>query len=244
MSHLSEEDLVLIYYNEPGISRDARAHLAACQACRMAAESLARTLDVCNEWDAPRVDAGFGREMWIALAPRLDSRSSYSRFWIAAAVAAVVIAAFFAERVSRQPGPPMGPTPQATAGPSRQARERILRISLADHLDRAEMLLTEVANMSDADSFRLASERTRAKDIVNEDRLMRQTLANQGNDSLLPIVEQVGRLVLEVANVPDRVDAGDIQEFKRRIDSESLLFKVRIIESNLRANSKSVRQRS
>jgi hypothetical protein len=51
---------------------------------------------------------------------------------------------------------------------------------------------------------------------------------------MLPVLDEVGRFVLEVANAPDRVGAVEIQRLQQRIDAESLLFKVRIIESNLR----------
>jgi hypothetical protein len=43
--------------------------------------------------------------------------------------------------------------------------------------------------------------------------------------------------MLEVANAPDSVNEGEIQDLKQRIDAESLLFKVRIIETNLRTQN-------
>ena len=232
MTHLNEEDLVLIYYGEPGVSGDASIHLAECATCRAAAESLAQTLDACSEWVTPEIDP---RRVWARVASALERRRWWAfvfeaRFWLAAGtVAALVIAAFFAGRDS------VHPAPAITAGLSAQARERILEISLADHLDRAELLLTEVANMSGADASELAAERVRAKDLVQEGRLMRQVLASQEQASgMLPVLDEVGRFVLEVANAPDRVGAVEIQRLQQRIDAESLLFKVRIIESNLR----------
>jgi hypothetical protein len=233
MKHLSEEDLVLLYYDEPGVaegSKTALVHLAECVDCRAAAESVAQTLNACNEWSPPAADAELGRSVWARLAPQLDRRpAAYGRrTWLmAAAVAALVIAAFFAGRISSRPAPAI------TAGLSESARERILSIALTDHLDRAQLLLTEVANMNDADSAEFAASRARAKDLVNEGRLLRQVMAS-GNE---PILEEVGRFVLEVANAPDSVNAGEIQGLKQRIDSESLLFKVRIIEANLRTQN-------
>jgi hypothetical protein len=235
MKHLSEEYLVMLYYDEPAIaegSKAARVHLAECAGCRGAAESLALTLDACNEWSPPEPDAEFGRSVWARLAPQMDRGPAASgrRFWLmAAAVAALVIAAFFAGRSSS------GPAPAITAGLSEPARERILSIALADHLDRAQLLLTEVANMNDADAAELAASRARAKDLVNEDRLLRQVMSSRKDVSRNdPLLDEVGRFVLEVANAPDGVDAAEIQGLKQRIDSESLLFKVRIIEANLR----------
>ena len=120
------------------------------------------------------------------------------------------------------------------AGLSNQARERILEISLADHLDRAGMLLTEISNAGDAGSLDFATERGRAQDLVEEGRLMRQTLARQGDGPTLTFLDEVERFLLEVANAPDSVSARRSEELQQRIGSSSLLFKVRIIESNLR----------
>ena len=79
MKHLSEEDLVLLYYDEPGVvegSKTALVHLAECADCRGAAEALAQTLDACNEWSPPAADAELGRTVWARLAPQLDSRTA------------------------------------------------------------------------------------------------------------------------------------------------------------------------
>ncbi len=234
--HLSDEDLVLLYYNEPGAPGDARTHLVECSECRAAAESLAQTLDACNEWSIPEPGAGFGRTVWARLAPRLELRRRplfEMRVWlVGAAAAAMLIAAFLAGRVTSHPAPTF------TAALSPQARDRIIAISLADHFERAQLLLTEVANMNDADSAELAADRARSRDLANEGRLMRQVLlTDPENAGMLPLLEEVGRFVVEVANAPDRMNPADIGDLKRRIDAESLLFKVRIIEANLRSSN-------
>jgi hypothetical protein len=120
------------------------------------------------------------------------------------------------------------------AGLSSQARERILEISLADHLDRAGMLLTEISNTGTPDARGFALERGRAQDLVEEGRLMRQTLEMRGGSATLAFLDEVERFLLEVANAPDAVNPGEMREMRERIGSGSLLFKVRIIEANLR----------
>lgn len=225
MRHLSEEELVLIYYGEPGAPGDAREHLAECGLCKAAADSLAQTLDLCNEWSVPEPDAGFERRVW-RYRPR---RWSVPRVWVGVAAAAVLlIAVFLLGRLSRVPEPASGSNP-VIAGLSNQARERILEIALADHLDRTGMLLTEISNAGD-----FATERIRAQDLVEEGRLMRQTLARQGESPTLTFLDEVQRFLLEVANAPDSVSPREMRELQQRIGSGSLLFKVRIMESNLR----------
>jgi hypothetical protein len=233
MKHLSEEDLILIYYNEPGVPEGLRAHVAECARCQGEAESLARTLNLCNEWSVPEPDPAFGRAVWAGLAPHIETRQRrwfVPPVWIAAAAAAaLVIAAFFMGRESTQPRPAA-----LAAGLSSQARERILEISLADHLDRAGNLLTEISNSGDLGPLDFAPERGRAQDLVEEGRLMRQSLARQGGGATLAFLDEVERFLLEVANAPDSVSAREVRQMRERIGSGSLLFKVRIIESNLR----------
>ena len=221
MRHLSEEDLILIYYGEPGVSEGAHAHLAECGQCRAAADALAQTLDLCNEWTVPTPDAGFERRVW----QYRPHPWAMPRVWMGvAATIVILIGAFLLGRASRVPQ-----QPAILAGLSNQARERILEISLADHLDRAGMLLTEISNAGD-----FGAERGRAQDLVGEGRLMRQALARQGESSTLTFLDEVERFLLEVANTPDSVSPREVRELQQRISSGSLLFKVRVIESNLR----------
>ncbi len=228
MKHLSEEDLVMIYYGEPDVPEGARAHLAECGQCRAEADTLAQTLDLCNEFTVPTPDAGFERRVW-QYSPRsramLHGIGQQRRVWMGvAATIVILIGAFLLGRASR-----VSPQPAILAGLSNQARERILEISLADHLDRAGRLLTEISNASD-----LTAERGRAQDLVDEGRLMRQALARRGESSTLTFLDEVERFLLEVANTPDSVSPREVKALQQRISSGSLLFKVRVIESNLR----------
>lgn len=224
MKHLNEEELVLLYYGEPGAPAGAKAHVAACPECQAAAASLARTLDLCTDWEVPEPPHELERTVWAQIAPVLAvrQRNSWLRWsrW-PLVFATLLLAAFLLGRFTVRPK--QGPV--ITAGLSSQARERILRISLADHLDRANMLLTEISNVGDLD----ASERGRAQDLVEEGRLMRQTLAGEGHAGTLALVDDVERFMLEVAN-----SSTSPAELRERIAAGSLLFKVRIIESNLR----------
>jgi len=233
MTHISEEDLVLLYYDEPGVAQDIRKHVAACGECAAAARKLARELDMCNEWSVPEPDPQLGRSVWAQIAPQLEESQSHRFRWLkiasaCAVMATLLIAAFVAGQASRHPRPSL------TAGLSRQARERILAISLADHLDRAEMLLTEISNVGESDASEMSDDRSRAQDLVEEGRIMRQTLARQGDSSTLALLDEVERFMLEVANSPAKLTPVEMRQLRERIGSGSLLFKVRIIESNLR----------
>ena len=230
--HLTEEDLVLLYYREPGLPGGAREHLRTCGTCSAAAESLAKTLNACDEWTVPEPPADFSRGVWAGVAPRLEPRARRSWLlparWLVPAFCALLLAAFLIGRVSKKPEPALA------AGLSDQARQRIMAITLADHLDRAELLLTEISNATDtAPDF--SSARYRAQDLVGEGRLILQTIsAETGETATTSLLDEVERFMLEVANSPDRVTPEELQTLQRRMNSGSLLFKVRIIQSNFR----------
>ena len=234
-AHLNEEDLILAYYDEPG-AEPARAHISECAECRAVAESLAHTLRMCDELPVPDRSGDFGREVWNQLVPQLSAHPQVLRRWhgfrvwaSAAACAVVLVAVFFAGRYSR----PAAATPSLMAGLSDQARERILETAVADHLDRVQILLTEIANTS-TNPETMAVDRARAQDLVQEGRLMRQSLAAQGETPTTSFLDETERFLIEAAHTPDTASAEEVAQLRDRIESGSLLFKVRIVESNLR----------
>lgn len=221
MNHLTEQDLVLLYYNEPAAT-EFRPHLAGCSACREAFASLRQTLDVCNSVDPPEPDPVFLAGLRRGITPKvvgIGSRRTSGFIWLAAAAVLILSIAFFAGRASRQP------EPIAIAGLSQQARARILAITLEDHLDRTQLLLTEIANSSNP-----SAEGARARDLVNEGRLLRQSVTGATGE----LLDQVERFLLDVANSPEKNTAVQLAQWRERINSASLLFKVRILQSNLR----------
>ncbi len=239
MKHLSEEDLILAYYNEPGAADFAGPHLAECAECRAAAESLAQTLNICNNWTVPEPSSDFGRDTWLRLVPSLDTPPQPAgwRAWFrgrplrimtaAAGFAVLLVAVFLAGRYSRPTASP------EMAGLSDQARERILATAAADHLDRVQILLTEIANSGDAPAA-LATDRERAAELVKESRLVRQSLAAKGETVTTSFLDETERFLLEAAHTPVTNSGEEVRGLRDRIESDSLLFKVRVVESNLR----------
>jgi hypothetical protein len=239
MKHLTEEDLILAYYNEPGAADFAQPHLAECADCRAAAESLAQTLNVCNQWAPPERGPGFEHDVWLRLVPAMqaDPRPSGWRRWFTgrplrvltatAGLAVLLAAVFLAGRYSR-------PTPPSElAGLSDRARENILAIAAADHLDRVQILMTEIANSGDT-PVSLAANRERAAELVKESRLVRQSLAAQGDTQTKNFLDETERFLIEAAHTPDNNSGSEVLALRDRIQSDSLLFKVRVVESNLR----------
>jgi len=234
MTHVAEEDLILIYYNEPGVKAESRLHLRECGECRAAMQSIEQTLELCRDWEVPEPEREFGRSVWSQIAPQMEE--TRARRWFVwktlaavAALTALLVAAYLGGRGTRQPAP------SVLTGLSAQARERILEISLADHLERAQVLLTEISNQSDPDATELQVERGRAQDLVEEGRLIRQMLVRESRMPALGLLDDVERFMTEVANAPEKPVAREVEARRDRIATGSLLFKVRIFESNLRS---------
>jgi hypothetical protein len=225
MTHITEEELILLYYGEPGVSRGAREHVAGCAECAIRAESLAAMLGEVARWPAGEPDAGFDGRLWRNIAARLPEAPKHRLrlrfFTLAAAFASVVIAAFVAGRLTTHPATPI------MSGLSLEARQRVLEISLADHLDRAEILLANLANG-------IPPDRGRAADLVSEGRLLRSAVARSGDAGTLALVDDVERFLVEAANEPEHPDDTEAAALRRRIEDDSLVFKIRIIKSNLR----------
>jgi hypothetical protein len=239
MKHLTEEDLILAYYDEPGAAEFVRPHLAECADCRAAAESLAQTLNICNQWTVPERSPEFERDVWARLVPAMDAHPQPAgwRTWFsgrplrvltaAAGVAVLLVAVFLADRYSRPAAP------AEMAGLSDQARDRILAIAAADHLDRVQILMTEIANSGET-PVSLEANRERAAELVKESRLVRQSLAAQGETQTTNFLDETERFLIEAAHTPDTNSGNEVLALRDRIESDSLLFKVRVVESNLR----------
>ena len=120
----------------------------------------------------------------------------------------------------------------------------MLLVDLGDHLDRSQRVLVELVSADDergAEPARRA--RTRRAAGVGEPALSRQTAAATGDASIVDLLDQLERVLVEVAASPSAGSASELGEVRRRIESGSLLFKVRVVSSDLRERRKAaVRQ--
>jgi hypothetical protein len=249
MTHLTDDDLVLHYYGELSASeeRSAAAHLASCAACRGELTRLQRVLGAIDEHALAPADLpdGFERTVWARLEPNLqrDRRGwwawlvlSPAPMALAAAVIVLVGAAFFAGRMF-----PPASTPGDVATASRtpeQVRERILLIDLGEHLDRSQMVLVELVSAEGEGDVDISGERARAEELVAANRLYRQTAMETGDTAVREFLDELERVLVDVAASPEHVSSKDLDEVQRRIESRNLLFKVRVVSSEVRERQK------
>jgi hypothetical protein len=251
--HVGEDDFVLHYYGELAAADEARvsAHIGGCRECHAEYRRLQQALIAIDDAavDSPEVPEGFERTVWARLEPSLErgGRGWVARLfgapsrlaWATAAVA-VVVAAFYAGRLSPRAPEPGSAT--ATAASS-QVRERILLVDLSEHLDRSQRILVEIVSADNSGTAELAGERDRAEQLVVANRLYRQTAAATGDGSIVDLLDQLERVLVEVAASPADLSPREVDEVRRRIEAGSLLFKVRVVSSDLQERRKAaVRQ--
>jgi hypothetical protein len=241
--HLNEEQLVLYHYGEeqyrePAERRAVAGHLAACANCRASYEALQRVLAAVETLPVPERAEGYSGEVWLRLRPRLDSAPGKTKlsgwaWWLApqrwvlaGGMAVLLIVAFLVGRITQEP--------KVTAGIPQEARDRILMVAVGEHLEKSQMVLVELSNMPSGGKVDISSEQHMAAELVGANRLYRQTALNSGEAGMASVLEQLERVLVEVANSPSEVSSKELESLRKRIESQGILFKVRVIGSDAR----------
>jgi hypothetical protein len=245
MRQLRDDDLILYFYGEAENPEEIRALLANSAELRARYETLRRTLETAAEaLPIPERPDSYGAEVWERLRPNLKTPTLKSklerlRSWIAGsgwtlagmAAAAVLLLAvgFLAGRLWPRPD---GPRTLEASLPT-EARERILVRTVAAHLERSERLLTELANTATDGSVDVSAERQWAQDLLEANRLYRQSARQGGRPRLAALLDDLEPFLLELAHGPSEIPADEIADLRARIDEQALLFKMRIVSQRL-----------
>jgi hypothetical protein len=256
MRHLSDDQLILLFYGELSAARAgrARAHLASCARCR---DAEARIRAVLAAIDAPAAEPPeqYAAHLWRRLEPRvreLGSPAPRRLAWRPAAVAAVSIAVVVALvagvlvglRWGRQTPPPAsaaraGPTTAATPADRAivAARERILLDAIDEYLAQAERVLVELANAGVDDPTVLAALRAEAEDLVQASRVYRMTASSAGETAVVGALDEIERALVEVARSPADLSRRDRAALVDRLDTSAVLFTLRATADEVRARA-------
>lgn len=260
MSHLTEDDLTLLYYGELSEreARAARTHLDACAVCRKEHASLLRLLALVDTSEVPEPDATFEADVWRRLTPALRAVREKQppnlweqlRVWLVpprglalgGAVVALVIVAFVIGRYW-QPDRATGIPPRATAMSASEdsIRERVLLTALGDHFDRSQAMLVDLASTTPAGSIDISAEQRRAHDLLAATRIYRRAAAEAGDSTVGDVLEALERVLVEVEVSPSQLSAYELQALQKRIDEQELLFKMRVASAGVREREESTR---
>lgn len=180
----------------------------------------------------PERGPDYGQQVWERIEHKLIPRPPRVffpwRWGAAAAFAMLLVAAFLAGRFF-----PWTPRREAAVYDA-QARERVLRAAVGDYLERSQGVLVELANASPKDSLDITAEQERAADLVTENRLYRQTAARTGDAAVAGLLDELERVLLEIAHAPPRISPEQLERLRARLEAEGILFKVRVLGKNVR----------
>jgi|SRR5579863_557109 len=255
MQHVTEEQLVHYRYGdvEEADRRVIDEHLRACASCRESLGVLEGVLAAVDAVPVPERGERYSEEVWQRLAPRLAARPQAPRTsgwaaifrpaewlrvrpWaVAGVMAALVVAAFLLGRFWPRPPAQVARSPQGAQTPAPAAvRDRILLVAVGDHLERSQMVLVELENARGTGPVDISAERDRAEDLVAANRLYRQTAARAGEAGVANVLDELERVLVEVAHSPSEISPAQLEELRHRIEAQGILFKVRIIDSQVK----------
>lgn len=235
MQHLNEEQLVLHHYHDDESPAAVEQHLASCDACRGEFSALRRVLALVDELPVPEAAENYGTQVWNRVRWKLDRRRRTTWQSVLAA-AAIVAMAFFAGQLWHRRGasallPATGVARNiAEVSGAAQARERVLVVVVADHLDNSERMLLEVANADAKRELNMSEESKRAAELVATNRMYRQVAAREGDSRIAALLADLEPVLVELSHA-DKLSPEEVASLQKRIDSKGLLFKVRVVSA-------------
>jgi len=239
MKHMTEEELIAFREGVAEQRAVISEHLAACDECRGELERIEAVLAALDTLPVPDPGADYGRRVWREIAPQLAAKpGQWWQVWLeprrlsaAGAVAALIIAAFVAGRMTKRVN-----TPDNIAN-KEQVRERILVVAVGEHLGHSERMLVELSNAAPNDpaqkEVNISAEQRRAEDLLEENRLYRQTALQEGDAGLASVLDELERVLLDVAHSPDEVTPAQLEAIQKKIEGRGILFKVRVVNKEL-----------
>jgi hypothetical protein len=236
MNHLSEEQIILHYYGDAEEASEVERHLAACPDCRAEFSRVQSMLKQIEPLDVPEPPQGFEEKAWLKLRDQLPEKGGFFRKlfgaqqkWALAGVMALLLAAAFmagrfwprsAQQLAQQP-------------PSQVNPQRVVLVAVGDHLEKSQMLLVEIMNADAKGPINLSSEQAEARELLDNNHLYRVSAQQNGDPQVARLLDQLGRVLAEIANGPAEASPGDLQQVRHTIQSEGLLFKVRVVGSEV-----------
>jgi hypothetical protein len=115
-----------------------------------------------------------------------------------------------------------------------QIRERVLLASVADHLERSQMILLDLSHVSGNHEIDISADQAWAQELLAENRIYRQSALKSGEVGTASVLEDLERILLEIANSPSRITSAELAEIRQRIEAQGIIFKLRVIGSSMR----------
>ncbi len=240
MEHPKEEELIAFHDGEHTNRERTQQHLQSCAECRASLEKIEAVFAAMDSLPVPDPGENYGQRVWAAISPRLPEKQSPwwehflapRRLITVGAMAAVIVAAFILGRKTVEP--PKG----GDVASVEKVRERVLVVAVGNHLNKSEMFLVELShaqpNPASGKLVNISTEQHRAEDLLEENRLYRQTALKEGDQVMASTLDELERVLLDVANSPEQVTQARFDSMQKKLESRGILFKVRVVQQGLR----------
>lgn len=238
MKHLTEEQLILYHYREGKDLDVSTRHLMECASCRAAYGDLASVLDSLQRWPVPERSDRYGEQVWRRLQHRLRPSGEADRrfrlLWpvprwaMAVSMLLLLAGAFFLGHYW-----PYGKNEKSVASLLVDSGQRILLVSLLEHLDRSQRVLQELAHQRGNGSIDILAEQNSIRDLLAENRLYRQVSSRSGQAGLTDLLDELEYFFLQLSHRPAILSPAELLEMQKRLESAGILFKLQIIRSRL-----------
>jgi hypothetical protein len=247
MKHMTEEELIAYRDGQSRGQEGFTAHLKDCADCQREMERIDAVFAALDTLSVPDPGDDFGRRVWQQISPRLPEKHPHwwdvfggpRRLAAVGVMAALVLASFFVGRITKK-----GPMDNGVADAG-TVRERVLVVAVGDHLGRSEMILVELANTEPEKGQKLvniSAEQKRAEDLLEENRLYRQTALKEGDTAMASTLDELERVLLDIANSPEEVTPAQFEAIQKRIAAKGILLKVRVVKQELHQRRENARE--
>jgi hypothetical protein len=207
---------------------------------------LQRVLNIVDALPIPEQPADYGDRVWRQISHKLPVRRGWFDWsfapwrWAAIGVAtagllvtAFVAGRFYSPTLHENTKMVKGLVP-ANPGGDQQGSERVLRAAVGDYLERSQNVLVELVNADPKAKMDITGEKERADDLVTETRLYRQTATRTGDTRIAALLDELERVLVDIRNSPSEVTPQELQGFRKRLEADGILFKIRVMGSDVR----------
>lgn len=241
MNHLTDEQLVEHYFGEDASRVVVETHLRICSRCEQAYEEISNVLAV-RAPEPPARERGYGKQVWQSIQGAISPypaarRSSWSwpRLVFATSCLLAIVAAFVFGALWQK-----SRILRTQAGISPGAKERVVLLILDDHLDRSERLLVQINHAGSEPGAFDDSIQAEARQMLPDNRLYRQAVSTSQDPIMGATLDHLERVLLEIANSPDKLDSADVARIEREMNTDSLLFQIRVLRARTSAKTSHV----
>lgn len=117
------------------------------------------------------------------------------------------------------------PAPVLTPSPER-VRAADAETLTAIHFEKAETLLRAFRNvrLNEPETAKeVASERKRAQQLVYQNMILRREADTAGDVQIASLLESLEPILLDIANLPDKPDNGDVRAIRERVERKNIV---------------------